>query len=452
MKKIFLFSILFPILSASQNYSGVVIDNKSNLPIEDVKINVIRFNENYSTNKEGKFDIKKFSQLQDNDSLSFSHISYILKKISFNELKKNNYLIMLEEKTEVLDNVIISSSTTKEQKTKITYQKLASQKKALSNFGAVVKNNKIFIIGGDASYKTDAWKKLQYEKIDPTMEDYIRELNFQNSSDVYNGNLMIYDINTNQWETSQLKFRKRAYHNLNEYDDKIYILGGKKISVNGVYEYLDNTIEVFDINKQTITIDNTNPHQAADFASFTYNASLIVMGGSIKKNDNGVKIYTDKVHLYDLTSGFWYQLESMPIAKETSGVVIQNKIFLFGGFNGRPLSTVESFDLITEKWKTEGNLSTPLSNPAISSKEDMVYLFENEKIYTYNIYSKELKEYLINLPLKASKMFLLDDKLYILGGYIENYYSKYPSPNLFSIEMDEFKNTKPNKITIIQSQ
>lgn len=452
MKKIFLFSILFPILSASQNYSGVVIDNKSNLPIEDVKINVIRFNENYSTNKEGKFDIKKFNQLQDNDSLSFSHISYILKKISFNELKKNNYLIMLEEKTEVLNNVIISSSTTKEQKTKITYQKLASQKKALSNFGAVVKNNKIFIIGGDASYKTDAWKKLQYEKIDPTMEDYIRELNFQNSSDVYNGNLMIYDINTNQWETSQLKFRKRAYHNLNEYNDKIYILGGKKISVNGVYEYLDNTIEVFDINKQTITIDNTNPHQAADFASFTYNASLIVMGGSIKKNDNGVKIYTDKVHLYDLTSGFWYQLESMPIAKETSGVVIQNKIFLFGGFNGRPLSTVESFDLITEKWKSEGNLSTPLSNPAISSKEDMVYLFENEKIYTYNIYSKELKEYLINLPLKASKMFLLDDKLYILGGYIENYYSKYPSPNLFSIEMDEFKNTKPNKITIIQSQ
>ena len=219
-----------------------------------------------------------------------------------------------------------------------------------------------------------------------------------------------------------------------------------------MYEYLDNTIEVFDINKQTITIDNTNPHQAADFASFTYNASLIVMGGSIKKNDNGVKIYTDKVHLYDLTSGFWYQLESMPVAKESSGVVIQNKIFLFGGFNGRPLSTVESFDLITEKWKTEGNLSTPLSNPAISSKEDMVYLFENEKIYTYNIYSKELKEYLINLPLKASKMFLLDDKLYILGGYIENYYSKYPSPNLFSIEMDEFKNTKPNKITIIQSQ
>ena len=210
MKKIFLFSILFPILSASQSYSGVVIDNKSNLPIEDVKINVIRFNENYSTNKEGKFDIKKFRQLPKKDSLSFSHISYNLKKISFNELKKNNYLIMLEEKTEILNNVIISSSTTKEQKTKITYQKLASQKKALSNFGAVVKNNKIFIIGGDASYKTDAWKKLQYEKIDPTMEDYIRELNFQNSSDVYNGNLMIYDINTNQWETSQLKFRKRT--------------------------------------------------------------------------------------------------------------------------------------------------------------------------------------------------------------------------------------------------
>jgi N-acetylneuraminic acid mutarotase len=263
---------------------------------------------------------------------------------------------------------------------------------------------------------------------------------------------MIYDINKNQWETSQLKFRKRAYHNLNEYNDKIYILGGKKISVNGVYEYLDNTIEVFDINKQTISIDNTNPHQAADFASFTYGTTLIILGGSIKKNDDGIKEYTNKVHLYDLVSGFWYELESMPVAKETSGVLIQNKIFLFGGFNGKPLSTVESFDLITEKWNTEGNLFTTLSNPAISSKKDVVYLFENEKIYTYNIYTKELREYLINLPMKASKMFFLDDKLYILGGYIENYYSKYPSPNVFSIEIDEFKNTKPNRIAIIQSQ
>ncbi|MND90353.1 hypothetical protein D3C80_824310 [compost metagenome] len=73
----------------------------------------------------------------------------------------------------------------------------------------------------------------------------------------------------------------------------------------------------------------------------------------------------------------------------------------------------------------------------------MIYFFENEKIYTYNINTKELKEYLINLPLKASKLYLSDNKLYLFGGYIENYYSKYPSPHLFSIDITEFENTKP---------
>ena len=74
---------------------------------------------------------------------------------------------------------------------------------------------------------------------------------------------MVYDIKTNLWKTSKIKFRKRAYHNLNIYNNTIYVLGGKRVSVNGKFEYLDDKIEVFDTKKATVTIDNTNPHQAA---------------------------------------------------------------------------------------------------------------------------------------------------------------------------------------------
>jgi N-acetylneuraminic acid mutarotase len=118
---------------------------------------------------------------------------------------------------------------------------------------------------------------------------------------------------------------------------------------------------------------------------------------------------------------------------------------LIGGFNTKPLSTVESFDLLTEKWETEGELFNGLSNPAIAENDNAIYFFENEKIYTYNTNTKQLKEYLISLPMKASKLYFSDNKLYLLGGYIENYYSKYPSPNLFSIDINEFENTKPKR-------
>ncbi len=135
----------------------------------------------------------------------------------------------------------------------------------------------------------------------------------------------------------------------------------------------------------------------------------------------------------------------MPTAKETNGILIKNKIYLFGGFNGKPISTIESFDIFNEKWKTEGNLFSGLSSPAIAVNDDLVYLFENGKMYTYDINQKELKEYLINLPMKASKLFFSDNKLYLLGGYIENYYSTYPSSGFFSIDINEFNDTKPNR-------
>jgi hypothetical protein len=447
LKKIIVILTLLPLFSIAQEYTGSIIDRKSNLPIKNVNIKLKLLNINSTSDENGGFILNTTAQLKKNDTLYFSHISYATKKISFEKLKENNFLIFLDENIEQLENVTLPLSTNKSLKQKISFKKLTPPKYALSNSGAILKDNKIYVIGGDASFKTDAWKKIQNEKADPTMEDYIRELNFQYSGQKYNGNLMIYDIITNQWEISSTKFRKRAYHNINEHNKKIYVLGGKSISTNAVFEYLDNKIEVFDIEKQTIIIDNTNPHQAAEFVSFTYNNNLIMIGGSIKMDGNGIKKYSNKVHSYDINSGYWYELNDMPIAKETSGILINNKIYLFGGSNGKPLSTIESFDLINEKWKTEGNLFLPLENPAITSKNDLVYLFENEKLYTYDVNTKEQKEYLIDLPMKSSKLFYYDNKLYLLGGYIENYYSKFPSPNLFSIDINEFSNTKPNKVT-----
>jgi hypothetical protein len=447
LKKTLLILLLTPLFSFAQNIKGAVMDQKNNLPIEDVNITVNRFNASTLTDEKGKFKLSFSTTFQETDSIYFSHVGYIAKAINFSEFQKNEFIIYLDEKIESLRGITISEK--KPLKSKIAFTKLAPSKYALSSFGSILKDNKIYVIGGDASSKTDAWKKVQYEKVDPTLDDYLRELSFQFSNQSYKGNLLVYDIKTNLWETSKIKFRKRAYHNLNIYDNTIYVLGGRRVSTNGKFEYLDDKIEVFDTNKATVIIDNTNPHQAADFASFTYKGTLIAMGGSIKMSENGSKIFSYKVHSYDVNSGYWYELTNMPTAKEVNGILIKDKIYLIGGFNGKALSSIESFDLVTETWKTEGKLSNSLAYPAISNKGDILYFFENEKIYTYDINTKELKEYLINLPLKNSKLHFYDDKLYLLGGYFENYYSQYPSSNIFSIDLNEFTNTKPNKVKIL---
>lgn len=447
MKKIILILLLSPLFGLAQNIKGTVLDKKSNLPIQDANITLTQSDGSTTSDKNGKFILKNSRNLQEDDSLFVSHIGYTSKKISFSEIKKSNNLIFLDEKIENLNGLTLSAANhNKELKSKLNFTKLAPLQYPITSFGSILNNNKIYVIGGDGSFNTDAFKKLQYEKPDFTMNDYLEELQFQFSGQYYKGNLLIYDIKTNLWENSEIKFRKRACHNLNIYNNIIYVLGGKKISVNGKFEYLDDKIEVFDTNKATIAIDNTNPHQAANFASFTYNGAIITMGGSIKMRENGSKIYTDKVHSYDINSGYWYELTNMPVAKETNGILIKDKIYLIGGFNGKELSSIESFDLVTGTWKTEGEFFDNLSYPAITYKDDMIYIFENEKMYSYDINTKTLKEYLINLPLKASKLYYCEDKLYLIGGYLENYYSQYPSANLLRIDIDEFEKTKPNRV------
>ncbi len=441
LKKIRLLIFLIPLFSFTQNIKGIVLSEKENLSIKDANISLKSYSMNSKTDDNGEFKLRVPAEFVETDSISFTHVGYVSKTIVFSEFKKNNFLIYLEEKIESLPGISIQAN--KPLKSKIAFTKLKPSKYPLFSFGSILKDSKIYVIGGDASFATDAWKKVQYEKVDPTMEDYLRELSFQFSGQYYKGNLLIYDIKTNTWETSKLKFRKRAYHNLNEYNNKIYVLGGKRVSANGVFEYLDDKIEVFDPENQSIIIDNTNPHQAADFASFEYNGNLIVMGGSTKMNEDGVKIYSNKVHSYNINSGYWYELDNLPTAKETTGVLIKNKIYLVGGFNSKPLNTIESFDLITEKWTTEGELFKAVSRAAITNDSNLIYFFDNERIYTLDTNTRLLKEYQIDLPLQASKLFYSEDKLYVFGGYIENYYSKYPSPILISIDVNEFKNTKP---------
>lgn len=168
--------------------------------------------------------------------------------------------------------------------------------------------------------------------------------------DARNGTNVHPNIYTNI-SNPDLKFRERAYNTINYYKNKIYVIGSTRLSTNRKFEYLDVKIEVFDLKTKSIIIDDTNPHQVTNFASFIYDSNIIVMGGSVKLKNNGGKLFTNKSHIYNLESGYWYRLNDMPEAKEVKGVLIKNIIYLIGGFNNKTLNEIESFNLTTGKWE-----------------------------------------------------------------------------------------------------
>ncbi|MDC6383812.1 hypothetical protein D2V93_15585 [Flagellimonas taeanensis] len=56
------------------------------------------------------------------------------------------------------------------------------------------------------------------------------------------------------------------------------------------------------------------------------------MGGSVKLDKAGMKVFTDKCHFFNITSGYWYELENMTKAKEVDGALIGNKVYLIGDY------------------------------------------------------------------------------------------------------------------------
>ena len=441
MKNFILFLIfsLSTFLSFSQYIEGKVLDATTNKPIEGVNVFMKGINRGAITNEKGNYYLKFPYTIVKEDVIYFSHIAYQDIEIPYFQ-KNKNYSVSLFVDLKKLEEVKISKKRNLKQS--ISYKKLSSMKSAVHSFGSLLKDGKIYVIGGDASFEDNNFKELLEYDSERAFEKFMNGTAKNFSKESYNGDLQTYDIKNNVWTKSKSKFRKRAYHNLNYYNNKIFVLGGKNISANGKFEYLDNKIDVFDLDKDTIIVDNTNPHQAVDFASFTYDNKMILMGGSLKKKNNGFKEYSNKVHLYDLKSGKWFQIGSMPIAKEARGVLIEDKIYLLGGFNKKPISSVEVFNLKTQKWNKEGELFYGISKPAITHRDNMIYFFNDGKINTYNVLTKELNEYLIELSLKASEMYYVDNKLFILGGLRENNYSLQPSKGLFSIDMNEFNKTK----------
>lgn len=445
MKKLLLIFILFPLLSIAQSINGIIISANTNLPLEDTNISALSSKVVTISDGNGKFSLNLLPQFKDDEILEFSHIGFTSLKIRLDDLRKSKFIVLLSSETENLSELKIKANHKLHLKSKLNFNILSPLKYPIFSFGSFLKEGKIYVIGGDGSRESDAWKKVTREKADPTLKDLQDELRYNSTFLFYKGDFSTYDIKTDSWETLPIKFTKRAYHNIHLYNNSIYVLGGKRISVNGKFEYLQDQIEVLDLDDNVIKKDNTNPHQAANFASFTYKDNIIVMGGSVKATESGKKDFTNKVHLYNITSGYWYELDTMPQAKETTGILIDDKIYLIGGNNAKPLSEIESYDLVTQKWQIEGELFSGLERPAITFHNNIIYFFEDRKMCVYDLKTKQLKEYEIELPLKYSALYYFDNKLYLLGGRTDINYSTNPSSKVFSIDINEFETTKPSK-------
>ena len=448
LRKLFLF-IFFHILTGSfvnaQNVAGTVLDKVTGEPVEGVHVTLPGYKYNTVTNKEGEFNLRLKAELSGKDSLYLTYVGYTTAKLTLSQLQKLNHTVFLEIGAEELKEITLNSD--RKLQPKIRFKKLSSLDNKLYSFGSVLANGKIYVAGGNQSYVEDGMRREMETNPSATLKDVLDASSQNFSWEKYNGSLQVYDIHSNTWSVSKLELMERANHNLNYYDDKIIISGGTTVSINGKYEYLADEIEIIDLQKDSVLVDKANPHRALGCATFMYEDSMIVMGGSSRIKRNGTKEFLDKVHLYNFRSGLWYEMAHMPLAKETQGVIIENKIFLVGGSRETALDGIESFDVTTGRWKKEAELFEAYAAPAVARHDKTIYFFDNGKIGSYHTETGELKEYKIDLKIQGAGLHYANNKLYLIGGFEEYKYRRRPVAGCYSIDLAEFDLTEVARAT-----
>lgn len=410
---------------------GVVYGGKTIQRLEGVNIYLHKDTVGIGiTDKEGKFDIKPLSALAEEDTLTFSYVGYETLKISLEKLKKMNYLVILADKVQQLGEVSITGSSLQEYlhwepETTIPHSK------GLFAYASVVVKNKIYIIGGDES---------QLYKPKSTDEMELR-------NEFYNPKIYIYDTLTKEWSESKCRLRARAYHNAHYYKGRIYLFGGKNLSTNRKFEYLDATTEIYDIEKDMVVVDPVNPHQAVNFASFIWGDQIFAFGGSDKQQMNG-KSYSAKGHLFDLKTGCWYELQPMPFPKEAKGILVDSVFYLLGGYgNKKPLFFIETYDLRTGKWRDVGRLPVRMARPGIVRRGDIIYLYEESKLQAYDMKSQNIRVYRTDMPVANAELFCIGEQLYIIGGAVFDDINISPSPLMLSLNLNELEKTECQSFT-----
>lgn len=446
MKKPFL-TLLFSFVTTlfyGQTYHIKILDSNTDVPIAKVHLKLGK--KVFLTNNKGIAIVS----IVKTKKLEASHIKYHSKHIQLKG-KNKDVTVYLTEKYLKIDEVNISSK--RNLKKYIHFTKLQQLPKPIHSFGSVLLDHKLYTFGGDGSNIIYSNQKGLSELLDAKggilkFLTKVKPSNFYK----YRSSVFLYDFKNKIWEESSFKPKSRAYHKAVLHHKKVYLLGGKRLTLTKMKEMLMPQIEVLNMQNKSILIDEMNPHQGVNFESIVFEDKILVIGGSLKLQGNGLKKYSDKIHFYDLKTGYWYLLTTMSKGKETSGVVIDNKLYLLGGSRNRKLTEIECFNLNTRKWSKIGDLFTAMEKPAITKNKKTIYLFEKDRIVTYHTITKELKEYRINLPLYFSEMQFRKEKLYIIGGADIKDYENKSQRSFVEISLDEFENTQIKKSKTLQKK
>jgi len=219
-----------------------------------------------------------------------------------------------------------------------------------------------------------------------------------------------YNITNNKWSVLNSSLLPRRFANSEAYDNKIYIFNG----------WGNSHLEIVDLATNTITKGATNRSYTGNAGSAIYNGKIYVFGGS-GLNGAETTVFSNKFQYYDIASNTWNPLPDMPTARETRGKIVNDKLYVIGGFNGTPSRLINVYDLKTNLWIDKYTMPVAIAGHSLAVSGNKIFIvggFNNQSFLAYfDTTTNKLYQLSSNMiPRRYSTAEVYNNKLYIIGG------------------------------------
>lgn len=219
-----------------------------------------------------------------------------------------------------------------------------------------------------------------------------------------------YNIASNSWSILNATLLPKKFANSETYHNKIYIFNG----------WGNSHLEIIDLATNTISKGAVNRSYTGNSGSAIHNGRIYVFGGS-GLNGSATTVFSNKFQYYDIASDTWNPLPDMPTAREAKGKIVNDKLYVIGGFNGTPSRLINVFDLNTNLWIDKYTMPVGISGHSLAVYGNKIFIAggaNNQSFLAYfDTTTHKLHQLSSNMiPRRHAAAEVYNHKLYIIGG------------------------------------
>lgn len=227
---------------------------------------------------------------------------------------------------------------------------------------------------------------------------------------------MVYDPETDTWETKAPMPSVRVELQANVVDGKIYLIGGGSPAIRD-FPNPANLNEVYDPTNDSWTEMAPIPTPVKDYASAVVDNKIYVIGGA-RGTYPTPNSTLNLVQIYDTKTNQWSQGKPMPVnvrnaaAIATAGLLAPKRIYVFGGdtentgalkqgvsyvtYATSPTNITQVYDVETDNWSFGASMLSPRFDFAVANVNDAIFALGG---YNGSAYSSANEKY---FPLEYS--------------------------------------------------